>query len=309
MADISIVPSFHRTRIAPTPSGFLHLGNVLSFILTATLAEKHGIPILLRIDDMDQQRVRQEYVQDIFDTLQFLGLSWHEGPQNAEEFEKTYAQRHRMIHYNQLLETLQSRHLLFACDCSRSMLGKEAYTCQCLYKKLPLDADGVSWRLITDPEMPVQVIENGRIHTTTLPAIQHYFVIRKKDGYPAYQLCSLADDLYFGVDLIVRGIDLWPSTLAQHYLAQACDHPSFSKAVFVHHALLNESAGRKLSKSAGALSVRHLRATGKTPAQIFTLIAGMAGLSGSVSTWQELGTRLLNAHSGFKTAESSSPLL
>lgn len=78
--------SFTRTRIAPTPSGFLHLGNAFSFALTASLARKTGAKILLRIDDLDHQRIQQQYVQDIFDTLHFLEIPWDEGPLNYDEY-------------------------------------------------------------------------------------------------------------------------------------------------------------------------------------------------------------------------------
>ena len=76
---------YGRTRIAPTPSGFLHLGNVVAFVKTVELGKRSGAKVLLRIDDMDRERVEKEYVQDIFDTLEFLELPWDEGPRNVEE--------------------------------------------------------------------------------------------------------------------------------------------------------------------------------------------------------------------------------
>ena len=82
--------TFKKTRFAPTPSGFLHLGNVLSFVITAGLAEKTGAKIFLRIDDADQERTNKLCVQDIFDTLDFLGIAWHEGPRNLQEYEQEY---------------------------------------------------------------------------------------------------------------------------------------------------------------------------------------------------------------------------
>jgi len=110
---------FNKTRIAPTPSGFLHLGNVLSFALTAALAKQHEAKILLRIDDMDQARAEQEYIQDIFDTLNFLEIPWDEGPRNAEEFKDNYSQLHRLTLYSEAIEQLRDNKLLFACTCSR----------------------------------------------------------------------------------------------------------------------------------------------------------------------------------------------
>ncbi|RQP14538.1 MAG: tRNA glutamyl-Q synthetase, partial [Parapedobacter sp.] len=86
---------FIRTRIAPTPSGYLHLGNVFSFALTAALAKRSGAQILLRIDDLDYTRVKREYVEDIFHTLEFLKIPWHEGPRNYREYKQTYSQTYR----------------------------------------------------------------------------------------------------------------------------------------------------------------------------------------------------------------------
>src|SRR5688500_4640510 len=113
---------FVKTRIAPTPSGYLHAGNALSFILTKALAERTGAKILLRIDDLDQERVRKEYVQDIFDTLDFLGIEWHEGPRNYEDYKNHYSQQHRMDHYTSALQQLLEKNAVFSCTCSRSML-------------------------------------------------------------------------------------------------------------------------------------------------------------------------------------------
>src|SRR6185312_6440352 len=102
---------FKKTRIAPTPSGFLHLGNAYSFALTAALAGKYGARILLRIDDLDRERVQKQYVQDIFDTLNFLEIPWHEGPRNMDEYEKQYSQIHRLDLYRQTLDMLQQQSL------------------------------------------------------------------------------------------------------------------------------------------------------------------------------------------------------
>ncbi len=114
------IPSFRRTRIAPTPSGYLHLGNVLSFALTAALARRSGASILLRIDDLDRERVSREYVEDIFETLNFLGIPWDEGPRNVGEYERAWSQVHRLGMYREALERLRERRKVFACDCSRS---------------------------------------------------------------------------------------------------------------------------------------------------------------------------------------------
>ncbi len=282
-----------KTRIAPTPSGFLHLGNVLSFVITAALAYKSGAKILLRIDDLDQPRVNKAYLQDIFDTLYFLKISWDEGPRSAEEFEDAYSQVHRIVLYNQALTYLADNNLVFACNCSRNSLNTES--CNCVAKQLPLDTANASWRLITDDNTVIHIKgHNNHTINATLPAEMHNFIIKKKDGYPAYQLTSMIDDLFYGIDLIVRGEDLWPSTLAQHQLALALGKTTFSDIVFYHHPLINDAAGAKLSKSAGATSVKYLRENGKTAGDIYTMIAGAMGINKVISDWKQLAGVLLN---------------
>jgi glutamyl-tRNA synthetase len=279
--------SFSKTRIAPTPSGFLHLGNVLSFVITSALARKNAAKILLRIDDLDQARVNKQYIQDIFDTLNFLEIPWDEGPRNAKDFEDNYSQLYRMPVYQEALKQLSDEGLVYACDCSRSQLGM-GNECLCFNKKLALSTQNVSWRLLTGNNAPIQVKSyNGDIISEALPQQMHNFVVKKKDGFPAYQLTSIIDDLFYGVDLIVRGEDLWPSTLAQQELAALLGKKAFSNITFYHHPLLMD-AGEKLSKSAGATSVRYLRESGKKPADIFTLIAGMLGINEPVTNWASL---------------------
>jgi glutamyl/glutaminyl-tRNA synthetase len=288
---------FLRTRIAPTPSGYLHLGNIYSFILTATMAQRHCARILLRIDDLDRQRAQPAYIQDIFDTLNFLEIPWHEGPRNADEFEREYSQVHRMELYWKALAELREKQALFACDCSRSKIQQAdatgAYTGHCRTRGVPFDAPEVSWRLRTDNDAPLTVHTLGEPVVEGLPREQNDFVVRKKDGDPAYQLASVIDDEHFGVDLIVRGMDLWPSTLAQLYLARVLGRNKFMETTFYHHPLITGPGGDKLSKSAGATSIQYLRKEGKTRADIYTTIAQNAGITEKVENWLELGTHLL----------------
>lgn len=283
--------TFNKTRIAPTPSGYLHLGNVLSFAITAHLAKKTGTQILLRIDDLDRARVHKEYVQDIFDTLHFMGIPWHEGPRDYHEYETRYSQVHRMHLYNKALEELKECGRLFACTCSRTQLhqAEYAYHGQCHNKEIPFDAPQASWRVDTTAVQTLMVKTFKGSVDEVLPGDVNDFVVRKKDGYPAYHLASVVDDLHFGVDLIVRGDDLWHSTLAQQYLAAAMQQSAFAGATFVHHQLLAAPTGEKLSKSAGATSVQYLRRQGKSASDIYTMIAGAVGSSERVGNWDELG--------------------
>jgi glutamyl/glutaminyl-tRNA synthetase len=286
-------PQFSKTRIAPTPSGFLHLGNVLSFAITAAIAEKSNAKILLRIDNLDRERVRKEYVQDIFDTLNFLEIPWHEGPKNFQEYETEYSQIHRMGLYNDALEQLQDSGQVFACTCSRAQIRSaspdEIYPGTCREKGIPLNIKDACWRLRTDnvEGITINTLSKGKIKTN-LPAAMQDFVVRKKDGYPAYQLASVIDDLHFDVDLVVRGEDLYESTLAQAYLTSVLQAEEFKNITFHHHPLLAAASGEKLSKSAGDTSVSYLRGQGKKPGDIFTAISLMLDHDEPVEDWKQL---------------------
>ena len=280
-----LLPAYNKTRIAPTPSGYLHLGNILSFVTTTALAKQSGAKIFLRIDDLDRLRVNPKYVQDIFDTLNFLEIPWDEGPLNAKDFEDNYSQIHRMPLYKEALKYLSDNKKVFACACSRS----QSETCTCINEHIPLNTENVSWRLATPNNTELQVKNyNGEIIQASMSVEMQDFVIKKKDGFPAYQLTSVIDDLQYGIDLIIRGEDLWPSTVAQHQLALALGKEEFSGIGFYHHLLITESNGNKMSKSAGSTSIRYLRKNGKTAAEVYSMIAALLGINTTISNWRQL---------------------
>ena len=277
---------FH-SRLAPTPSGFLHVGNAFSFILTWLLVRKTGGTLLLRIDDLDSDRVRPEYIADIFENLDWLGLDWDRGPQTPDEFVQAFSQKHRLDLYYSVLHRLRTETgLVYGCDCSRTKIQSVSvnglYPGICRNKKLSLNAPEIAWR--------IHVPENTRImpnelrsspianRTYLLDALMGDFVIRRKDGVPAYQVASLADDLHFGINAVVRGVDLHTSTAAQLWLAQLLDATAFAQATFYHHPLITDSHGQKLSKSAGATSLRAMREVLPSPQILFQNMAQNLGL-------------------------------
>ncbi len=285
--------TFRRTRLAPTPSGYLHLGNAFSFAVTVALARRMGAKIFLRIDDLDRERVKREYVEDIFETLDYLGLPWDEGPRNGQEYEAMYSQIHRMDAYQKALQQLREQGLVFACDCSRSMIWSNhpegIYTGTCRHKGLPLATMGYNWRLDTAAAGSLKINGlDGNAIQTALPLSMRDVVVRKRNGFPAYQLASLVDDVHFGVDFIVRGVDLWESTLVQTHLAGVLGYESFLAVRFHHHALLMADAHSKLSKSAGSTSIQYLRRQHKTKADIYRMMGELAGLPAPLSSWEEL---------------------
>jgi glutamyl/glutaminyl-tRNA synthetase len=277
---------FTKTRIAPTPSGFLHMGNALSFALTAALARKTGAKILLRIDDLDQQRVNDAYVHDIFDTLNFLKIPWDEGPRDLADHKNNWSQLHRMDLYKEALQQLEDQREVFACNCSRSQLQDGRYPGTCQNRSIPLDTPETTWRLYTDErKLSIKTLNQGIIKTQ-LPAGMKDFVVKKKDDHPAYQLASLIDDLHFGVDLVIRGEDLYPSTIAQCYLADVLGKDDFKNITFHHHPLLMETGDKKLSKSAGATSIKYLREQGKTAADVYGEIGEMLGIGQGLRSFE-----------------------
>jgi glutamyl-tRNA synthetase len=300
------LPPYQRTRIAPTPSGLLHLGNAFSFAITAGLARLSGARILLRIDDMDQQRVREAYIRDIFESLHFLDIPWDEGPSDYSSFLKEYSQQQRLPLYQQMLERLWDEGKVFGCRCSRSELAQQeqqGYNGHCLYSGISKEAPETAWRLDTRREIALTLSNPFQYSKDlTLPASMQHFIIRKKDGLPAYQLCSLADDFYFNVDLIIRGADLMDSSLAQLYLADTLQLDSFKQNSFLHHPLLLSGEGLKLSKSLGAGSLESMRKSGKTTRDIYSMISMEAGFPFVASNYMEL-TQLYLQNASASTEE------
>lgn len=273
---------FNLTRIAPTPSGFLHLGNLYSFLITKALTQKHGAKILLRIDDLDRERFRTEYVQDIFDTLDFMEIRYDLGPKNLHEFDSEWSQNHRLNLYEEGLEKLKAQNVLFACDCSRKKIqqmdSSGYYLGHCQDRRIPLDREDVAWRYNTFTADFIKIREYpDQFKSYTLPEDTAFFVVRKKDRLPAYQLTSVIDDLHYGVDLIIRGTDLFGSTLAQQLVAESLGDQTFKNVTFLHHKLLRGPKKEKLSKSEGSTSIQFLRKAGKKPTEVYRILGELSG--------------------------------
>jgi glutamyl/glutaminyl-tRNA synthetase len=269
-----------RTRIAPTPSGFLHVGNGINFSAISQLAKAYDGRILLRIDDLDTERVREEYIDDIFRTLEWLGIEWHEGPTGPDDLRKQWSQHARMAHYVELLAQLRSRNMLYACDCSRSQIAEIApdgrYPGKCRDLQKPLDSEDHALRMGSEVDARATFNEAGvgsRTLDPSFPAGDP--VVRTKasgagPARPAYHIASLADDLFFRINTIVRGEDLLAGTAVQVHIAQLLDLSAFARAAFLHHPLSTDAQGRKLSKSAGADALRTWRSSGRSPEPIHT---------------------------------------
>ncbi len=269
-----------RTRLAPTPSGYLHAGNAWSFLLTWLCARSRGGTVHLRIDDLDVERVRPEYLEDIFASLEWMGLDWDGGPRDAAGFRARFSQRSRLDAYREALEALRNGGArVYPCACSRQRAKDDsaALGIPGIYAGTCREA-GLSWERAAFPGRAARAGESpggdlalragvpGNAEVTLRamagpPPVLHPgremgdFLVWKKDGLPAYQLASVVDDEALGIDCVVRGSDLLPSSGAQAWLAERIGARGFRAAAFLHHPLLLSAGGEKLSKSAGSESL------------------------------------------------------
>jgi glutamyl/glutaminyl-tRNA synthetase len=238
------------SRLAPTPSGYLHLGNLANFLLIEKLVGEARGELILRIDDCDGTRSRREFVEHIFETLDWLRIGWHKGPKDTDDFYANYSQVTRKDYYFEKLKALEGK--TYPCACSRKDLGGEG--CDCQQKNLPFELGKHALRL--------------RVENLALKTEFGDVVLWRKDGGPAYHWVSVIDDLDRGVNLVVRGNDLKSSSELQKYIASLVTPAGFQGVKFIHHPLLADEAGGKLSKSQGALSVVDLRKNGATQEEI-----------------------------------------
>ena len=262
------------SRLAPTPSGYLHFGNAFNFLLTYLLVNFYDGVLHLRIDDLDGPRVDRKFVEDIFIQLEWLGLDYHFGPSGPDDLYSKFSQQLRKDRYFNAIEFLQKAGHLFVCECSRSKIRNSSfskiYSGTCRNKNLNFQKGNQTWRVIVPENTFVyyNTLTNNKKEIDLTTSIAD-FVIRRRDGLPSYQIASLIDDIEMSVNLIVRGSDLISSTGAQLFLAKCLNDPFFPSAHFVHHKLMKKKSGEKLSKSYGDQSLKYLRNKYNSPTIVY----------------------------------------
>ena len=266
-----------RSRLAPSPSGLLHLGNAVNFLLTWLMVRKAGGTLRLRIDDADCLRAKPEYLEDIFLQLDWLKITWDEGPTGPDDFHRCFSQQLRLERYREFLAQLGRLGHLYPCGCSRRMIRSLApdgvYPGFCRRRSAePGKGEAIRVRV---PEGSVFRVEGQEV---PLCKAMGDFVLWRKENLPAYQLVSLVDDLDDRITLIVRGQDLLASTAAQLFLAGLHGDNFFAAGVFRHHPLVLDEDGRKLSKSDGALSLAALRGRGCSRMEVYRAVARQVGI-------------------------------
>ena len=271
-----------KSRIAPTPSGFLHLGNAFNFLLTTLLVDFMKGHLRLRIDDYDTSRIKRKAVEDIFVQLEWLGIEYDSGPSGPDELFSKYSQQLRKDCYFNAIEILRKKKHIFACECTRSEIrqfsSKRIYPGTCRYKNISFNKN-IPWR-IRVPDETFLKYKTFLKSTNKIKVNESIgdFVIKRRDGLPAYQIISLVDDLEDGVNLVVRGQDLLPSTGAQLFLAKCLNGKSFLDSQFVHHKLIKNNSGAKLSKKFGDLSLKVLNKKNHSPTFIYRETARMLNI-------------------------------
>lgn len=252
-----------KGRFAPSPSGRMHLGNIYAALLSWLSAKSKRGKWLLRIEDLDPQRCKLEYALQLEDDLNWLGLSWDEGG-TAQDC----MQSKRSDIYEEYLSKLKTMHLTYPCHCTRADImatqaphesdGRIVYkgTCRPDDLTMPLNYDGTAVRLCVPDE--VISFEDGHYGNEAVNLMEHCgdFIIRRKDGAWAYQLAVVVDDALMGVTEIVRGNDLLLSTPQQIYLHKLL---GFTPPSFIHHPLLCNDCGQRLSKRDKSLDLEVLR--------------------------------------------------
>lgn len=224
-----------RTRLAPTPSGFVHEGNLVNFLVISHVAQTCDADVALRLDDIDHLRVQDEYVDDIFRVLTWLEIPWTDGPRSTADLAQ-WTQHQRLDRYERAREELWMTGLAYHCTCSRTHWNAftgDSCPGQCRHGKLAFHAGHTATRL----------------HLDGVPDP----IIWRRDDLPAYHLTSTVDDCDGRIDLVVRGEDLTSSTDVQRRISRALPGNTFHQALVLHHPLVTIE-GRKLSKSAGAQS-------------------------------------------------------
>jgi glutamyl/glutaminyl-tRNA synthetase len=271
--------SSYRGRIAPSPTGCLHLGHARTFLIANERAKNAGGVLVFRNEDLDPQRCRREYVNATLEDLRWLGIQWDEGP-DCGGLHVPYSQSQRRENYLAVWKHLRDGGFIYPCNCSRKDLAVAAsapndmddepvYPGKCRSRLDACDFQepaGVNWRFrVPDGE----VISFSDQHLGP----QHYvagrdfadFVIWRRDDVPAYQLAVVADDHAMKITEVVRGADLLKSTARQLLLYRAL---GLSPPDFYHCDLMRDEAGLRLAKRHDALSIRRLRENGCTPEQV-----------------------------------------
>lgn len=292
-----------RGRLAPSPTGHLHLGNIWAFLLCWLGVRSQGGRLVLRMEDIDPERSRQAYADDIMRDLEWLGIDWDEGPDCGGPY-APYTQSERLDRYAEVIERLTAEGLTFPCFCTRKELRSlasaphvgeagPAYPGTCLH--LTQDQREARRAAGRAPALRLHgtcetIAFTDRIRGPISTCWQECggdFPIRRSDGVIAYQLAVAVDDVDQRITQVVRGDDILHCTPRQLYIHQLLDAPA---PEYAHVPLVLDAGGERLAKRHKHFEIRALRQGGARAQAIIGDLAHRAGLApaGTTCTPQDL---------------------
>ena len=271
----------YRGRLAPSPTGLLHLGHARTFWVAQQRARANGGTLILRNEDIDSTRFKLEFVAQMLEDLRWFGFEWQEGPDCGGAF-GPYSQSERRAVYLDALEKLRAGGFVYPCTCSRKDIRDAARAPHAENDEEPIYPGTCrdqnpstlntqrparfNWRFRV-PDGETISFTDGNCGPQRFVAGKDFgdFVVWRHDDVPAYQLACAVDDAAMGITEVVRGADLLMSTARQILLYRAL---GLTPPEFFHCTLMLDENGKRLAKRHDALSLRALRGQGKTPEEL-----------------------------------------
>lgn len=270
----------YRGRLAPSPTGYLHLGHARTFWVAQERARANAGTLVLRNEDLDAARFKLEFVEAMLEDLKWFGFDWQEGPDCGGTL-GPYAQSERMPIYRAALERLRAGGFVYPCTCSRSDVlralaaphqgeDEPVYPGTCRPEmrnsKPETQSSKLNWRFRVPDGETISFVD-GHYGPQTFVAGKDFgdFVVWRHDDVPAYQFSVVVDDAAMQITEVVRGADLLKSTARQLLLYRAL---GFDPPAFYHCPLMTDANGVRLAKRHDALSLRALRAQGSRPEEL-----------------------------------------
>ncbi len=306
MASLAPTPTTsYRGRLAPSPTGFLHVGHARTFWTAWQRARDAGGALVMRMEDLDPDRSKSLYADAAYEDLRWLGIRWQEGPDKGGPF-APYVKSRRLAIYLAAWRRLLRRGCIYPCRCSRkdleSALGaphertaaqgsvaagkidlqddEPIYpgTCRHLIAIAPQlpgptasdvgTPDGYNWRFRVPDGAAIECVDRNLGKKRFVAGVDFGdFLVWRRDGVPSYQLACVVDDAAMGITEVVRGADLLKSTARQILLNRALD---YTDPAWFHCRLVVDHNGRRLAKRHDSLSLRALRQRGLTPMNILS---------------------------------------
>ncbi len=278
----------YRGRLAPSPTGFLHLGHARTFWTAQTRARAAGGTLVLRVEDLDRNRCKPQFVSALFEDLRWFGFEWQEGPNSGGPF-APYCQSQRTDSYRQAFGKLKAGGFVYPCTCSRQDVlralqaphageDEPIYPGTCRPKASGSDAPGAPSSFVirhsSSPNWRFRVPDGRIIAFTDLNyGPQRFvagkdfgdFIVWRHDDIASYQLAVVVDDAAMAITEVVRGEDLLRSTARQLLLYEALE---LKPPAFFHCLLMTDGSGVRLAKRHNSLSLRALRLQGTDPKRL-----------------------------------------